>query len=342
MLQNIVRKVLLEADKSGSYKTTSKSDKDGNIIDLDTKIDPGVVLKNATIQGDEYKSKDGTPCSITGDSAISDSAVFSGSEVHNSALSNSNINFSTLRDCEVTQSTVKLRSNVTNCIVRETFLAGIDAKYSLFENTHVNFNYSNPTSANYAQGKLFFGKITTSKFYNCDLTFSHGMIAGSTLNKVDINDTGSDCTILLANVDDTKIYGKIVIKGDVKPVEIGYAVISGTCQIYGVKGKSPKVIGVTATQPVRVEGNAKVYENAWVSGVVKDNATVFGSAQVHGQATIAGDCKVGGTAVMKVGTYTKGVYMSGEHTGGDAAMPDEPGIIDKVVSTAKSFMGSSN
>jgi hypothetical protein len=63
--------------------------------------------------------------------------------------------------------------------------------------------------------------------------------------------------------------------------------------------------------------NAKVYDSAYVSGRVEGDAEVFGEAQVEGLATISGDCKVGGTAVMVSGVFTKGEFTEGRHEDGD-------------------------
>ena len=264
-------------------------------------------------------------------SAIAGSKVHGASKVKDSAVSDSNVYMSSVSSCELTQATLSA-AKLSTCYVRAgTTIVGTLANTPLIA-LYVTFDGGYQR----IQGS---GTISTSKLSGCKDVHLDGVktrIAGSTITLSDVRleeKGGVAGKISLADIDQSRIEGGVTIKGiDVK-IDIGYADISGNAKVIATKpGKSPRVIGFD-TQPAVVMGNAKVYDSAFVSGKVMGDAQVFGEAQVAGLATISGDCKVGGTAVMVSGEYTRGVYMEGRHEDGEG--PNTlTGMISKGLKSA--------
>ena len=65
-----------------------------------------------------------------------------------------------------------------------------------------------------------------------------------------------------------------------------------------------------------VDGNARVYGNAWVYG----NAEVYGDAWVYGNAEVYGNARVSGKKA-----YTKGWFIGGDDTGKITRIEDQMG-----------------
>jgi hypothetical protein len=253
---------------------------------------------------------------ILGDSAIAESQVHSESVVKDRAVSRSHVGMSRVTSCELTGATLSA-ARIDSCKVRAgTTIAGKLVKTPLIA-TYATFD----GGYQLIQGS---GTISTSKLSGCknvDLYSEKTRIAGSTITLSDISlkEVGGVAgTISLADIDQSRIQGGVTIKGlPGAAVNIGFANIVGNAKVITTKpGKPPRVIGFPA-QPAVVMDNAKVYDSAYVSGRVEGDAEVFGEAQVEGLATISGDCKVGGTAVMVSGVFTKGEFTEGRHEDGD-------------------------
>jgi hypothetical protein len=162
------------------------------------------------------------------------------------------------------------------------------------------------------------------------------IITSSTISYsyVSLGDQGS---ISLAVVQDkSQVEGAAIIKGIAgkPPVFISNAVIGYEARVLATAKGSPQITGY-AEKRAHVLGSAKVYDNAHVAGWVDQDAEVFGDAKVMSNASIYGDCKVGGTAVMVSGDFTKGVYMAGRHEGGD----DGASMTGRISSGIRSMLG---
>ncbi len=297
----------------------------------------------------------GDSSQVIGDSAVSDSRVHTNSIVKNSTVSDSRVNSSTLSSCDLSNAVV-VSSSLDSCKVRNSstingFSRGAETQTDFEERQsaaaptrrHFKAMYTSFDSV-YATGN---GTISTSKLSKCgeiSLEGAKTRIAGSTITGtiVFLDESGRrPGTISVADIDESEIGVKtvgssVIIKGiPGTAVDIGYAHIKDSASVIATKaGKPPKVIGFP-TQPAVVSGYAKVYDSAYVSGKVEENAEVFGDAKVEGLATIKGNCKVGGTAVMVSGVFTKGEYMEGRHEGGDEGAAE----AGSVTSRLKSMLG---
>ena len=279
--------------------------------------------------GEEWEVEEaktgGDSSQVIGDSAVSESRVHSNSIVKNSAVSDSRVNSSTLSSCDLSNAVV-IATSLDSCKVRNrSTLHGSQVNSEDRSGRHLTAMYSSFDDTSVIGS----GTISSTKMTSCPGVKLEGKktrIAGSTISNTSVylSETGSRPGIIsVADIDDSVI-GKeevgsaVIIKGlPGAAVDIGYAHIKDSASVVATRaGKPPKVIGFP-TQPAVVSGFAKVYDSAYVSGKVEENAEVFGDAKVEGLATIKGSCKVSGTAVMVSGVFTKGEFTEGRHEDGD-------------------------
>lgn len=282
----------------------------------------------------QYKSGDGLKSQVLGDSAVSNSQVFAGSTVWNSAVSESAVGNAAISGGSVTKSRI-INAKLTDCTTLNDSLVGstvdrVDDTRGPRHLTAISSKFDNAsaiatvpatiTTSHLEKSKIRLSRagsrIDKSTIVNSRVILSGGA-RDSIIKYADIAD--ASIGYALAGTDDESAHCDVVIKGTSGSlVFIRDAVITDSATIVATKGEAPQITGYPQQKAI-IEGHAKVYDSAHVAGRVSGNAEVFGNAKVEGNATITGTCRVGGTARMTKGTYSSGEYMEGTFTGGDEA-----------------------
>lgn len=347
-LSAAVRRILVEAGVpepqagASAVRKTSRSSKkaaDNSISPL-AEIDASSTIADGSSVGFGFLPHS----TVVKSNAQNDGKV---TKILGSALSESAVgNQTTIKDSMVTKSIVTESQVIDSCELNTAVLEKVKiSDYSKISNSTfrgkigTNLNVmrtkaTNETKVTAEDG----GTINNSVLENAGISFfgKGPIITSSTISYsyVSLGDQGS---ISLAVVQDkSQVEGAAIIKGIAgkPPVFISNAVIGYEARVLATAKGSPQITGY-AEKRAHVLGSAKVYDNAHVAGWVDQDAEVFGDAKVMSNASIYGDCKVGGTAVMVSGDFTKGVYMAGRHEGGD----DGASMTGRISSGIRSMLG---